>query len=757
MQPASFRKKITLKDIFKADFWRCLLKATWLFFPSILFIVLAWFSFWNITQGRDLMLITLENPYVFAYFIIAQVFWVFVTWFSSRIIGKIKLYQQPDASYIWKRFLTQTPRILGFSSLTIIILAFFKLRFDPEGKLTFLFYGLLVLSIPFYFIIYNVWSRLADKADGLSTKRNKIRYLNSFRITTYSIIGISLLFIIFTKSFFFLMLLLIGLQIGLVLLLVFRRKKIYVREEAFSEKTNIERGFTEDSKLIAKVKGFVFDAEDKVYTRVFIGIILLGMFVYLKTVFSVSFSVKLGSFPFVLLAFGVLLMFGNVVTLLSVIGRFNFHLLIFLLAFLVGLVTEPHYTTLPSKKNETALFSQRQDLKEYFSNWIESRKPELDSGTGIYPVYFVLADGGASRSGYWVASVLAKLEDTTNGRFSKHLFCLSGASGGSVGNGTFFNLLRLNNSDTMKKSGSDITIVQDYLESDFLTYTLARMLGPDIFRHILPFPFIADRAASLAKALEQASGTGSMLYDSMATRFSEFITQKNQPSHLPILCINTTRMQDGAPGVISNIRISGDPRFNKRLDVLDLLQEDQDMKLSTAVVLGASFPYVSPAGRIDSKNNRDSILQSNYFVDGGYFDNSGSGVVSEMISILLRDSTYLKYKNKLQFYILHINNQPSGDPLIKKVNPLVNDLAAPVKTLMGSYGSQTTVNDERLKNFMKTTYNDNLHYRQINLYDDGKAINYSMNWVISDYLLKAMNESLQYNKELKKLISEINK
>ena len=88
---------------------------------------------------------------------------------------------------------------------------------------------------------------------------------------------------------------------------------------------------------------------------------------------------------------------------------------------------------------------------------------------------------------------------------------------------------------------------------------------------------------------------------------------------------------------------------------------------------------------------------------------------------------------------------------------LVNDLAAPIKTLMGSYGSQTTVNNERLRNFMKNTYNGNQHYRRINLYDDDLDITYSMNWVISDTLLYAMNRCPAYNKELKRLIAEIGK
>jgi hypothetical protein len=61
-------------------------------------------------------------------------------------------------------------------------------------------------------------------------------------------------------------------------------------------------------------------------------------------------------------------------------------------------------------------------------------------------------------------------------------------------------------------------------------------------------------------------------------------------------------MRDGSPAVISNIRIREDSiqfnYFNNREDVLDILGEDNDMKLSTAVVLGASFPYISLQGAL---------------------------------------------------------------------------------------------------------------------------------------------------------------
>jgi hypothetical protein len=239
---------------------------------------------------------------------------------------------------------------------------------------------------------------------------------------------------------------------------------------------------------------------------------------------------------------------------------------------------------------------------------------------------------------------------------------------------------------------------------------------------------------------------------------SSIVTQKNTPYNLPILCINTTRMQDGNPGVISNIKIA-DADFNGRIDVLGMLKKEEDMKLSTGIVLGASFPYLSPAGRIDYKKCDTCTEEPNYFVDGGYFDNSGAGVVFEMIvnlqKIIAADTT-IKNKNKLEFNIIHITNENFDDVTLTSVNPLVNDLAAPFKTLLGAYDTQTSVNDLRLKNFVGNLYNDNLHYNRISLYIKNDPMRYAMNWVISKYVLDAINKRLNTHPELLAMIKQLN-
>ena len=754
MRANPYKQKILLKEIFTRKnffsnlltYFRVLLKAIWLFFPSILFLLLALFAFWMLTQGKDLMQLTLEQSEVFYTFIIGTVFWVYITWFTSRIIGKIvysSLSRKPRLEErFWGRFLIQMPRFLSFSCLTVIILGFIKLRYDPENDYDLYFLGVMLLSPFYYFGIYNFWVNRAQPVDKITMIGKKKRYLNTYCIIISALLLIALIIIVFYQSYWFLVGLLMAFQIGLVMLLVFRRKYIYVK---FPDKDPEQY---EDDNLVDTVRKFAFDKEDKIYTWAFLIVLSIGLYFYLNTILSVRFSDYIGSLSFVLFAFGILLILGNGVAFLSVFFRINLHIFVFALAFIMGLIFEPHGTRLEKKENSNE-FSDRQSLHEYFENWVSERKPELDNqNIKEYPVYFVLSDGGASRAGYWVASVLAKLNEETSGKFNKHLFCLSGASGGSVGNAAYFNLLRAKQTDTT--INNDVNAVQDYLGNDFLTFTLARMLGPDVFRHLFPLKSVDNRAAALARVLEEGPDPNSLLYDSMATQFSAIITQKGKPYSLPILCINTTRMQDGFPTVISNIDIS-DYRFNHRLDFLDLLPADKDIKLSTAVVLGASFPYVSPAGRVDSAG-----IKPNYFVDGAYFDNSGSGVVSEMVNMILHDSIYLRYKQKLKINILHIINSPDEGIELKKVNPLTNDLAAPVTTLLGAYGTQTMVNDNRLLNTMKYEFPNDKLYTKINLYDEGPKLNYSMNWVISKKLLHGMNECLKINIELKKLIIKIN-
>jgi predicted acylesterase/phospholipase RssA len=209
-------------------------------------------------------------------------------------------------------------------------------------------------------------------------------------------------------------------------------------------------------------------------------------------------------------------------------------------------------------------------------------------------------------------------------------------------------------------------------------------------------------------------------------------------------------MHDGTPAVVSNINMEKNV-FGKRIDVLKGLDAKQDLSVAAAVALGARFPYFSPAGRIGKE----------YFVDGGYFDNSGAGVVHEMIldlQSMIMDSININpqhpYK-KIRFNVLHITNETETEKKISAIHPLVNDLAAPVKTILGSYARQTDINNLRLYKYLLEIYKGDTTYTSINLYKKGEENDYPMNWSISEQSLIRMNKRLATHEGIASIVQSI--
>ncbi len=493
---------------------------------------------------------------------------------------------------------------------------------------------------------------------------------------------------------------------------------------------------------------------------------VLGLFsfvVFIYATWKVAFAVQLGSMAITLLGLTIVLAFLCICDLVHAIKHVHLLAMLVIVAFVLGQFADPHDVhLLPAPIGEARNFNDRMKLKEYLKQWCTEREPALERTKGKYPMIFVLADGGASRSGYWVASVLGRLQDTVridSARFDKHLFCLSGASGGGVGNGTFFALLYGDHAlhariRSYHDEGCGI------LRQDLLSPTLAAMLGPDVANLLLPVVNLTDRARSLERALQHADDT-SAISSVFSHPLRWMVTQRDEigeRDRLPILCLNTTRMQDGRPAVISTIDLRED-FYNGRIDVLDKVPRDMDMQFATAVIMGARFPYVSPAGHIHSDEPGKG---DNYFVDGGYFDNSGAGIVHEMIAQifftgkLLQDSVGMDpaLLNKIEPYVIHIGNSGMVIPAPGKVSPFVNDLAAPIKTLIGAYGMQTDVNDQRLKTLLERKYGKvRPHYLDLQLYRPGaERESYPMSWAISRQARERMDKRLDTHMELGELI-----
>ena len=778
-----------------------LLKSLWIFFPGILFLILFVFCFWILGQGKDIIIAFTENQsqigflsfnYTRIIFFLAIGFWIYVSWYSSRIISYIKKSKQEDQVQeiagksreeaeeafrahkdyfeLSENFLSELPRMIGNACFLILELAVLQspILYNP-------------LSFTAALIIFIIALILLRYLHKWITKSQALK--PSFRRAFWFLLIVFIAMTLFVsflpgKAHIFILLSLLIL-FHAVFIFYINLRRVQMDNEAMTLKAKLkteqqtggQRGF-----LIKIMDFFCVPRKESGYFKWFFFISIGGIIFYLMVINWLLFARAIGPFPFIILAFGVLLAFGNTITAFSIRSSINIHFIFFVLALVFGLA-ETHYVRTFEPPGDNNNYANRPPLKTYLTAWLNDRNVLADSSSGGYDVYFVMANGGASRSGYWTASVLGKIEDSAlvyspENRFSDHVFCLSGTSGGGVGVATFFGLLK---DKGLKEKPIYSLSSKEFLKQDYFTYTVARMLGPDFFNYIFHFSSVADRAAALESSFEKSSLKNAdstyrvPFYDTL----SQFPALLKGHVFLPILCINTTRMQDGNPGVVTNLKLDSNI-FNNRVDVLKLLKKDEDITLTSGAILGARFPYLSPAGRI----------ANNYFVDGGYFDNSGAGVVQEMIRGILniaeedslQNGTLYKQIRRLHFKVLHITNSPVNldSSNIKKVAPFKNDLLAPILTIVGAYDMQTTVNDSRLINYIKDINNyswNKADYIQIPLYKDSiewrtdplrerfkdKEPPYAMNWFMSDTTIRRIDKRLDENRKLDSLIMSMKK
>ncbi len=735
---------------------RYTLLSLWFYVPSVITILIGYFLLTKLTQGQDVVMLVGECKLPVLFTSVGVLLWAFFVWYCNRLIGYEKNFNDPK----WPvDYLSLFPRLLAYNTFVTVQAAIVALPSIGCDNAYFL-WAFVILHNGYYFFL-----NFAFKGTSI-TKTKIVTLLIAIAYMAYLI---SLCYIhkngvLHQKQLPLVALLLFALQISVLYFFITRRAKLDHKAQKLKYKPNAIGYVRLLSCKIIKVPRW-FRANEQFTFLIFNVMAIIAIALYFVITNSIWVANGLGPLPVVLLAFGILTGLATIITYFSMRVKFNLFFVLYVVALLAGNFFEPYSVKLT--KSKIPEYQNRPDLKMYLKKWVEdkSRKAKIQklNSPKSYPVYLVLADGGASRSGYWAASVLAAwqkeslADSATTGTLNDHLLVLSGASGGSVGNAAFYGLLKSNENDP-----KILDHARDFLGQDFLTYTIAHYLGSDLAGHFIPG--LRDRATALSNNMDYWSAdTKNLFHKDLNEVF-------DTTGRLPILFINTTRLEEGTPAVVSSIKLKGSGElkgFSERLDVLGLVDSTAEsgkgnIQLSTAAVLGARFPYVSPAGSISYKvtkkvkGEKKTEERHHYFVDGGYFDNSGAGIVHEMmqeieiISNTATDSCYKKLLKKLSFRLIHITNSPYGETTLNPIHPLTNDLAAPLLTVFNTYGSQTTVNDQRLESFL---YRMNPHdntITNVNLYrKERRDESYPMNWVISKYRKDLMDarvsEVLKYD------------
>jgi hypothetical protein len=232
------------------------------------------------------------------------------------------------------------------------------------------------------------------------------------------------------------------------------------------------------------------------------------------------------------------------------------------------------------------------------------------------------------------------------------------------------------------------------MDADLLSPLLGTMLFPDALQRILPVPVDRfDRVRALEYAFEASwyrACTNQSLEACDAHRLARPISDLYGSTDVPKMFFNVTEVESGRIEPLATARLAEAPpnedaevckgaevEATGGLVLQDILKRARshdngiDPALSTSAVLSARFPYVTPAGRVEIADAKDGKrLCVRRYVDGGYFENSGSWLVNSLVRKMLNEisaAQSVDASSKLATAVLY--------PLIIRSTPCTRDNA----------------------------------------------------------------------------------
>jgi hypothetical protein len=327
------------------------------------------------------------------------------------------------------------------------------------------------------------------------------------------------------------------------------------------------------------------------------------------------------------------------------------------------------------------------EIEDHLSDWLAGLAP---TPGGSVPTLIVSAEGGGIRAAYWTALVLGELQDRAAAAgedFARHVFAISGVSGGSLGAATFAALVANGHAGREPKplrgcpvdQGVDALSVRGraerVLRHDLLSPTVAVMLFPDLSQQFLPYGFLNDRGVALESAFQaawDACEEGGWFARPFTSLWAE-----SPPHGVPPLFLNSTVVETGRRLIAAPVRIT-EPAFSEALDSYRTI--GPEVPLSTAVHNSARFTYLSPAGTVRWRHDAGTAWLR--LVDGGYFENSGAVTAGEVV----RNVRAAAGGSEVLPVVIHISNDPEiTDPSdLAEQRKWLNQAVAPVKALLNT-------------------------------------------------------------------------
>lgn len=358
-------------------------------------------------------------------------------------------------------------------------------------------------------------------------------------------------------------------------------------------------------------------------------------------------------------------------------------------------------------------------LSDIFLTWYHARTDQ-SRFPRRYPIYVVAAQGGGIYAAVHAASFLSYMQERCP-NFAHHLFAISSVSGGSVGAAVFAASMKeaeLRGTVKIPAQGCNdlqagrgdgpafLDAATEVLEVDFWAPLQAMLLFPDMLQRFMPIRIERfDRARALEHGLEASwnrmmtrsalfgpptkAPTGNIMAESFASLWPAGF---GKSLFTPALVLNTTEVDSGRRRLIAPFGFAGltDIRFfpiNCVSGSSGQTAEIESIPLSTAAVLSARFPWITPTGwYYDTQEMGDCTPRSQRKVikvnDGGYFESSGVASALDLTYALQKIIAQHKLPIDINLIIL-----TSGGFASETASGL-NEVLDPIRTMLNASGAR---------------------------------------------------------------------
>ena len=337
-----------------------------------------------------------------------------------------------------------------------------------------------------------------------------------------------------------------------------------------------------------------------------------------------------------------------------------FILLVLFAVFYASTRNENHNVQMLRSAEDAKMIANRKIDSVYFSEWIENKKSKwTGDSTKKQTIFIVAAEGGGIRNCYWTYIVLQKLQNLQPS-FYDHTFAVTGASGGSMGLGFYYNYIYHNrdkiDEDNFLLQAADSVRLDAICSGDYLSGVTYGFLYPDLLQRFIPWPIQSwDRSKYLANSFD-AGFSGKPANDSgflLNHNYQEMWSGQDRYDH-PAILFNSTWAEGGSKAVFSPYILSPN-YYADALDILTVTKRSVPMK--EGMVSSARFPVLTAPGLIyyDSthdKNNKPKKL--GHLFDGGGFENTGIQTAQQTAIMMKNTLTHQGLTDKFNIAIIYI-------------------------------------------------------------------------------------------------------